>query len=580
MAMSLAQESPRAARRDPTLSGFVVAAVGAAVFVAGIYWVSAQQTRAQEWIGHTHEVLGAIATTRADLLEIQNGVRGFAITGRAEDLQPYEEARTAIRSDLRRLQDLTADNAVQQAHVAELQSALEPRLASAAAIVTARRTRGPEAALALVDAGEPTRQTAGLRDVLHAMAVEESRLLSARLAQHDNRIVAFWGTIAALLAALLATLSIFYRQQRRRELAERGLLESERRFHLMADSVTDYAIYMLDAAGRVQSWNPGAQRIKGYTPDEIVGQHFACFYPPEDRSAGKPAHALEIATAEGRFTEEAWRLRKDGSRFWASVTMTPLKDAQGRITGYAKITRDLTERMEAERAQHARELSMRLIAAQEEERRHIARELHDETGQSLTLIRMNLSELARQPGGGDRIVTDSIRLVEAAMAHIRSLSLRLRPPMLDDLGLSEALEWMLEQQARAAGWTTALEAPEFEERLPQDIETACFRIAQEALTNATRYSGATEVRVKVRLEPGQLLLEVRDNGRGFDLARYRSPEERTRHFGLVSMTERAALVGGELSIETAPGQGTSICARFPLPDGEAAALSPDYARAG
>jgi PAS domain S-box-containing protein len=330
----------------------------------------------------------------------------------------------------------------------------------------------------------------------------------------------------------------------------------------------------------VQSWNPGAQRIKGYAPEEIVGQHFACFYPPEDREAGKPAHALQVAAAEGRFTEEAWRLRKDGSRFWASVTMTPLKDAQGRITGYAKITRDLTERMEAERAQHARELSVRLIAAQEEERRHVARELHDETGQSLTLIRMNLSEIARQPGGAGTIVSDSIRLVEGAMAHIRSLSLRLRPPMLDDLGLSEALEWMLEQQARAAGWTTTIDAPAFEERLPQDIETACFRIAQEALTNAARYSGATEVHVKVWLASGELHLQVRDNGRGFELARYRSPEERTRHFGLVSMTERAALVGGELGIDTAPGQGTCIRARFPLPDRAGTTAAGAYAQVG
>lgn len=189
MAHPLAQDSPRAARRDPTLSGFVVAAVAAAVFVAGIYWVSMQQTRAQEWIDHTHEVLGAIATTRADLVEIQNGVRGFAITGRAEDLQPYEEARSAIRGDVHRLKELTADNPVQQAHVARLEAALEPRLASAAAIVAARRSRGAEAALALVQAGEPTRQTAGLRDVLHAMAVEESRLLSTG---SRNTTIACW----------------------------------------------------------------------------------------------------------------------------------------------------------------------------------------------------------------------------------------------------------------------------------------------------------------------------------------------------------------------------------------------------
>jgi len=190
------------------------------------------------------------------------------------------------------------------------------------------------------------------------------------------------------------------------------------------------------------------------------------------------------------------------------------------------------------------------------------------------LIRMNLSELARQPGASGEAATDCVQLVERAMTHIRGLSLRLRPPMLDDLGLAEALEWVVDQQARAAGWQVTVQVPELEERLPQEIETACFRIAQEALTNAARYSGATEVGVTLRVDDGELLLEVRDNGRGFELARYRSPEERTQHFGLISMTERAALVGGELAIETAPGQGTCIRARFALPVGQVTATEP------
>jgi PAS domain S-box-containing protein len=387
----------------------------------------------------------------------------------------------------------------------------------------------------------------------------------------------FWGGIAVLVALMVAVLAALYRQQRRGADAERQLLASERRFRLMTDTVSDYAILMLDAGGHVQTWNAGAQRIKGYAEGEILGRNFSCFYTPEDQEAGRPARALAIAAAHEHYTEEGWRVRKDASRFWASVVVTPLKDPRGQVTGYSKITRDLTESMEAEQARHARELSGQLIAAQEEERRHVARELHDETGQSLTLIRMRLSEMAALPAPAGALATECIQLVERATAHIRGLALRLRPPMLDDLGLADALDWLLEQQGGAAGWRASLDVAELQERLPQDIETACFRIAQEALTNAARYSGATEVRLGLRLAGERIELEVCDNGKGFEVERYRSPEERRKHFGLVSMTERAALVRGQLTIDSAPGRGTCVRASLPVPASAPQPVEPEYA---
>src|SRR5262249_21981026 len=145
---------------------------------------------------------------------------------------------------------------------------------------------------------------------------------------------------------------------------------------------------------------------------------------------------------------------------------------------------------------HLQALSARLMSAQEEERRRIARELHDETGQALTLIRMHLAELAGADTGRQRQVAEGGARVAPAIAHIRGLSQRLRPSMLDDLGLGDALEWVVEQQARAAGWQTNVDVPQLDERLPEDIETACFRICQEALTNAARHAHASEVDVR------------------------------------------------------------------------------------
>ena len=134
--------------------------------------------------------------------------------------------------------------------------------------------------------------------------------------------------------------------ERRR--VEESLRESEERFRLVVDAVSDYAIFMLDPSGNVASWNRGAERIEGYKANEIVGRHFSCFYPPEDLQNGKPARELERALAEGHYEEEAWRIRKDGSRFWANVVITALKDGAGKLRGFSKITRDVTEHRRAE----------------------------------------------------------------------------------------------------------------------------------------------------------------------------------------------------------------------------------------
>src|SRR5687767_11627195 len=124
--------------------------------------------------------------------------------------------------------------------------------------------------------------------------------------------------------------------------------QSEERFRLLVESVQDYAIFILDPNGYISSWNAGAQRLKGYTAGEIMGKHFSIFYDPESVAIGHPAHELEIAAEVGRYEEEGWRIRKDGSHFWANVVITALRDNKGDLAGFAKVTRDMTERRQAE----------------------------------------------------------------------------------------------------------------------------------------------------------------------------------------------------------------------------------------
>lgn len=167
--------------------------------------------------------------------------------------------------------------------------------------------------------------------------------------------------------ALRSKVAVFAEMYRTR-LTAAQLFESEERFHRLVDAVTDYAIFMLDESGRVATWNPGAEKIKGYRRDEILGRHFSVFYTPEDRAQRRPERILETVRSEGRFEEEGWRVRKDGSRFWGNVTLTALRDKKGEVTGFAKVTRDLTAQRASQENERRLALEQRARAASDAER--------------------------------------------------------------------------------------------------------------------------------------------------------------------------------------------------------------------
>jgi signal transduction histidine kinase len=203
---------------------------------------------------------------------------------------------------------------------------------------------------------------------------------------------------------------------------------------------------------------------------------------------------------------------------------------------------------------------------QETERRHIARELHDEVGQSLTAAQINLQAALASPESAPIAprLQASGEMIQRVLEQVHDLSLNLRPSMLDDLGLESALRWYTNRQAEVTGIKTEFEADPLEERLDPVVETECFRVAQEALTNVCRHSKAQCVIVQLLRKNGNIELSVRDDGIGFDVSTKRDQAVRGSSLGLLSMSERAAVAGGGLELRSTPGQGTEVRAWFPL----------------
>lgn len=353
-------------------------------------------------------------------------------------------------------------------------------------------------------------------------------------------------------------------------------------FRLLVDAVQDYAIFLLDPEGRVLTWNSGARAIKGYTREEIVGKHFSVFYPQEAIDSRWPERELALAEKEGRFRDEGFRVKKDGSTFWASVTITALREADGSLYGFAKVTQDLTTRREAEerlqtlnrelrtrvqqldearrivelRTMELQKLSGTLLQIQDEERRRIARELHDDLAQHVTAVKMELD------------ATDGHKQLSEAMGEIlqkiRETSYLLHPPLLDEAGLRAALHWYVDGLTQRSKLQISLTFhPDVLPGVSKEIETTIFRIVQEALANVYRHAQSDSARVEVIGNGELVIVRVRDYGKGISLRIARMESSAGLGVGITGMRERVRQLGGELSVTRAE-PGTLVEAKIPL----------------
>jgi PAS domain S-box-containing protein len=304
------------------------------------------------WVRHTHEVLESLQNLVSDMMTTESSARGFVLTNDQSYLESYRTGVASTAQDEKAIRDLTVDNPQQQREVPDLENLIARNIQLGDRVIGVRRAKGLEAAADLIRGESGKTVMNEFRGKVREMQEEELQLLQVRQAEAKQRsgwtkIVLICGTALGLLMAIAAGWGMQRRDNYGRELAH-ALQESEEQYRLLLDGVENYAIFMMDPRGQITTWNAGAERIKGYAADQIIGHNFSCFFPPEDIERGRPEEILRTTKANGHHEEESMRVRKDGSRFLANTVFTALRDAAGNLRGFSEFSHDLSESKESE----------------------------------------------------------------------------------------------------------------------------------------------------------------------------------------------------------------------------------------
>ena len=377
----------------------------------------------------------------------------------------------------------------------------------------------------------------------------------------------------------------------RRERVE-ALRTSEERFRLLVENIRDCALFPVDVEGKISDWNPGAERIFGYSASEVLGRSAYELFPAEQETKDILRTDLEKAAQHGGASADAWMVRKDGSRFFARWVTNAIRDEAGQLIGYTKVLRDETERKRRdeereEQLQRDRELlegqfrftssalertneeledlTGQLLNAQDTERRTIARDLHDHLAQRLAVLDLKIAQLRNGlPGnvGELQLELERIQVYIGELAvEVRDLSHRLHPSTLEHIGIVPALNSLVREFHSSRSNPVQIDSTNFfEEGLPHTVLSVLYRISEEALRNVQRHAGDVPVKITLYRNPESVHLEIQDEGPGLSHDAVKS----RRTLGLISMAERARLVGGTLNVRSIPGQGARVEVAVPL----------------
>jgi PAS domain S-box-containing protein len=617
--------------------GLVVVALPLTILLGGIatlHWAGRAEAEAEARVRLTFAIQRDIHEVHALLAEAASGVRGYRLTGREAFLDPYEKAEALLPATLARLKRSTRDDEIRRRLVRVDQLVVQKRqgLAQLAAMGGAGTPDGlstPEVTQALI-ANKAVLDA--LRDEIDAMQRREAELLDERQAQADverrrtavlTALMAGVGLLGGLAAVQLLFSGIVRRVRGLERDAERleagrpldppdeardeigrlarrlvqasdllrsreaALREGEERYRRVIEGVRDYGIFALDAEGRVVSWNEGAERIKGWTAEEILGRHFSVFYPSDARDT-RPTRLLDMARAEGRVEDEGWRVRRDGSPFWADVVITALKDDAGEVTGFSKVTRDVTERRRAEEAlKAARAEAERASKAKSEFLSRMSHELRTPLtailgfNQLLQMDRDHLDEDQRHAvdqieRAGGHLLEMIEEVLDIARIEAGGHALVIEPVEVAPI-LKEAAA-LIEPQASTSDVRIEIEA--LAGLIVRADRRATLQILLNLLSNAVKYGGAGgRVRLRAVAGHGRVALEVEDEGPGVPAAsihRLFTPFDRLdaerwsgaegSGLGLALSRGLAQAMGGDVVHESRPGgPGAVFALELPTP---------------
>jgi len=353
-----------------------------------------------------------------------------------------------------------------------------------------------------------------------------------------------------------------FRDINERKWAEALLRDSEARFRSIVEA-TATAVIILGRDHRILEFNPKAEQIFGLGRADALGKDFLDLCLPSefhDAVAADVLRALAGESTPGFETPVQGQGGKERTMLWS---FSLLSEAEGRPPAIIAGGVDITERREADDARRVRELAAHLQSAREYERRHIAREIHDELGQALTGLKLQVSHISKHAGDEPAALRGKLAelggMIDGTIRSVRQLATELRPQLIDELGLIEAIEWQAQEFEKRTGIACSVDLPEGELDWNQDQAIAVFRIVQESLTNVARHAGAKRASVHMRQDEDRVLLEINDDGRGITEVELRN----STSFGLLGMRERARMLGGKVSIEGREGEGTTVTITMP-----------------
>jgi PAS domain S-box-containing protein len=556
-------------KRKLAWGAFSIALILLVIIGVASYRTTNRLVESQELIAHTHQVQTYVEDLRSDLIEAGYARRGYLISGDESFVTRYQGAVDDVPVKMQQVRDMTRDNKAQQTRLAELQSVVTEDLELLKKSIALRKGGGID----LDEQRALTQQSAALEArasaIVFGMRAEESRLLherqssSNRIFTHALRIVGAGFLFALLLLA--AEFYLFDRELTQHQQTEKRARRSRELLNaFFSSSTVGFAI--LDSELCCKRANSVLATMAGIDPASLPGRPLSELFGTLGQKtemtlcnlmeSGEPVLDHEISgLIAGRAGEK---------RHWL-VNYFPIREESGRVTQIGMIALDVTGKARAEEA--IRRLSGRLIRLQDQERRRIARELHDSLGQYLASLKLTIDVLANAPQ--DRrgsLLAEASTLAQDCITETRTVSHLLHPPLLDEMGLSSAARWFVNGFADRSGVRIALDAPENLPRLPDAVEITLFRVLQEGLTNVHRHSHSPSAEIALKIIGDNVVLRIRDHGEGISRAKLEQYQKDGTNVGvgLIGMRERVREQGGEFEIQSS-AQGTLLTVTIPLP---------------